>query len=73
MINNNKKEKKMKKQITLKLEWWKLLETDIDGLNEMVDELWWEHDYPTMVQDIRYTPIGIEDNKIVFQVDFVVE
>jgi len=76
MINNNKKEKKMKKQITLKLEWWKLLETDIDGLNEMVDELWWEHDdydEDGMVQDIRYTPIGIEDNKIVFQVDFVVE
>ena len=61
----------MKKPITLKLEWWKLLETDIDGLNEMVDELCYDED--GMIGNIQYTPIGIEDNKIVFQVVFVVE
>ena len=67
----DEREEIMKKPITLKLEWWKLLETDIDGLNEMVDELCYDED--GMIGNIQYTPIGIEDNKIVFQVVFVVE
>ena len=57
----------------LKIEWWKLVETDIDGLNEMVDELTYEEwantdSLPPM--DIRYEPIGVDGDKIVFNVDY---
>jgi chromosome condensin MukBEF complex kleisin-like MukF subunit len=59
----------------LKVEWWKLLETDIDGLNEMVDELTYEEQKNTdsLPMDIQYEPIGVDGDKIVFKVDYYLD